>query len=461
MIYRYNNFISKLSLKFLICSITMGEDLTLSEIYKESSKKIISAAHENELGYQRMEEICYRFGPRLSGSNNLELALDWITEEMIKDGFNHVYSDSVIVSKWVRGNEQIRLTHPWEKDMAMLGLGQSIGTPKNGISGEVMVVSDFAELDSLNYRIEGKIVLFDVPFTTYGETVKYRYKGADTASKYGALASMIRSIGDFSMNTPHTGGMSYSGEAKKIPHSAITIEDAKLLHWLYNNELKPRVEIIMNAQTLDSVYSRNLICELTGREKPHEIVVLGGHIDSWDTGLGAHDDAGGCVAAWEAVRIIKELGLRPRRTLRVVLWTNEENGLMGAKSYRKKYLNELENHVAAMESDNGVFAPIGIGFTGSDEARLMLNEIVKLLSPINADSVLASGREADIGPLEKDGVPLLSLEVNRDRYFWLHHTPADTPEKVDKDEFRNCIASFAVMAYILADMKNPLTRIVN
>lgn len=461
MIKKYYLTIYHFIMVLYLTSLGTSADLTNSEIYFKSSHLIFSSAMENENGYRRMEELCYRFGPRLSGSQNLELAIDWILEEMEKDGFDNVYSDSVIVPKWVRGNESIRMVQPWKKKLAMLGLGRTIGTPEAGLTAEVIVVSDFAELDSLKNTVDGKIVLFDAPFTIYGETVKYRYKGADAASRYGGIASMIRSVGDYSMNTPHTGGMSYSGDERKIPHSAITLEDALLLHWLYDNGHKPVVEIKMDAHTKDSVFSRNVICELTGREKPDEYVILGGHIDSWDTGLGAHDDAGGGIAAWEAVKLLKDLGLRPRRTLRIVLWTNEENGLMGAKSYRKQHLDELPNHIAAMESDNGVFAPLGFGFTGSDDAGIILKDIVKLLQPIGADSVLDNGREADIGPLEKDGIPLLSLEVNRDRYFWYHHTPADTPEKVNLDEYRKCIASFAIMAYVLADMKTPLPRIVN
>ena len=215
-------------------------------------------------------------------------------------------------------------------------------------------------------RQKGKIVLFNVPFTTYGKTVQYRYGGASAAAKAGAIASLVRSIGPFSMNTPHTGGMYYEEGIKKIPHAAITLEDAKMFQRIQDRGGKVTVKLKMDGHFIPDGWSRNVIGELPGSEFPEEVVVMGGHIDSWDVGQGAMDDGGGCVAAWEALRIIKELGLKPKRTIRVVMWTNEENGTRGGNAYRDNHMDNLKNHILAIESDGGVFSPEGFGFTGSE-----------------------------------------------------------------------------------------------
>ena len=225
----------------------------------------------------------------------------------------------------------------------------------------------------------GKIVLFNVPFTTYGQTVQYRVNGAIEAAKYGAIASLISSVTPYSMQTPHTGVMYYENGIPKIPHAAITIEDALLIERFIHRDEIIEVSLYMEAQQFEDAMSNNIIAEIRGSEYPNEIIVLGGHIDSWDVGQGAMDDGGGCIAAWEAARLIIESGIRPKRTVRVVLWTNEENGLRGANHYAEWAEKEelsIENHVIAMESDAGVFDPIGFGFSGSDQAYQQLSELL-------------------------------------------------------------------------------------
>ena len=259
-----------------------------------------------------------------------------------------------------------------------------MATPSDGITAEVLVVDDFEELERRAGEAKGKIVLFNAPFINYGKTVRYRRDGASAAAEAGAVASLIRSVGPYSMNTPHTGGMGYKEGLPKIPHAAITVEDAMMLGRLADRGEPIILSLYMEAHFEDDVPSRNIVGELRGSEKPEEVVVLGGHIDSWDVGQGAMDDAGGCVAAWQAVKLMKDLGLRPRRTVRVVMWTNEENGLRGGKAYRDAHQDELKNHVLAMESDSGVFKPSGFGFTGSDHARRIIKQIASLLAPIEA-----------------------------------------------------------------------------
>ena len=428
------------------------------EEFLMDSQNIINAAMNDSTAYERLAYLCDTFGPRLSGSSNLEKALDWIILEMRSDGLKMARGERVQVPTWIRGNESLDLILPFKKSMAMLGLGGSIATPKGGIKAEVVVVNSFDELDEKQNDVRGKIVLFNAPFTTYGETVQYRYKGASSAARYGALASLIRSVGSWSMNTPHTGAMTYDRDQPKIPHAAITMEDAMMLGRLQGRGEKIVLHLRMEARSVADRWSRNVIAELPGSEFPEEIVVLGGHIDSWDVGQGAHDDAGGCVAAWQAVKLIKELGLQPKRTLRVVLWTNEENGGRGNKNYRDEHFDELKDHILAIESDGGVFNPRGFGFTGSDESRDILTDISRLLLPIDANAIFKGGRAADIAPLNDEGVPVMSLKVDGSKYFWYHHTNADTFDKVDIMEFNRCVAAMAIMGYVVADMDDRLPR---
>ena len=426
--------------------------------YQKISNDIIEASLSDSITYNRLAYLCDTFGPRLSGSTNLENAINWILKAMKNDGFYNARGERVTVPTWIRGKESVRLIKPFEKDMAMLGLGGSIGTPRNGIRGEVIVVDSFEELEERKDEVQGKIVLFNAEFTTYGETVQYRYRGAQEAGKFGAIASLIRSVGSWSMNTPHTGVMAYADSIPKIPHAALTVEDAMMLRRIHDRGDRIILELKMEARKVADRYSRNVVAELPGSEFPEEVVVLGGHIDSWDVGQGAQDDGGGCLAAWHAVKLIKELGLEPRRTLRIVMWTNEENGGRGNKAYRDTHRTELDKHVVAIESDGGVFSPRGFGFSGSAEAMEIVNEIGKLLGGIEAGQITEGGRAADVAPLNDEGVPVMSLKVDDSKYFWYHHTSADTFDKIDRSELNRCTAAMAIMAFVLADLENPLPR---
>jgi len=449
------------TLLFFGCSTNGGNTNQLGEIAKKFEKNgnlIIDKAMSDSQGYDRLGEMLDTFGPRFSGSTNLEKSLEWIIDEMKKDGLENVHGEEVMVPKWIRGKESAVMTAPWKKDLAVLGLGGSVGTGSKGLSGEVFVVNSFDDLNARAGEAKGKIILYNVPFTTYGETVQYRYRGASEAAKVGGIASLIRSVGPYSMNTPHTGTSAYEDGVKKIPHAAITLEDAAMMGRMSKRGITIKVSLYMEGRFVDDVPSQNVMGEIIGSEYPDEVIVLGGHIDSWDVGQGAHDDGGGCVASWQAVKLIKDLGLKPKRTIRAVMWTNEENGLRGGEAYRDEHLNELDNHILAMESDAGVFKPSGFGFSGPDESLKILQDIGTLLYRIDSGKITKGGGGADIGPIMREGVPGMGLKVDGSRYFWYHHTNADTFDKVDKDEFNRCVATMAVMAYVVADMDMKLPR---
>jgi carboxypeptidase Q len=408
--------------------------------------------------YGRLTELVDRFGPRFSGTDNLERAVDWILERMRADGLENIRGEPVMVPVWVRGEESAELVRPFRRSLPMLGLGGSVGTPPEGIEAEVLVVSSFDDLEARRAQARGRIVLFDVPFTTYGETVRYRSAGAVAAARAGAVASVIRSVTPMSLATPHTGAMDYADSVPRIPHAALTVEDAGLIRRLSDRGEPVALRLRMGAHVLPDRASRNVVAELRGRERPEEVVVMGGHTDSWDVGQGAMDDGGGVVAAWEALRLLHRLGLRPRRTIRVVGWTNEENGLRGGLAYRDAHAATLDRHVLAIETDAGVFAPRGFGFQGTDSAFALVAAVGPLLERIGAGAITRGGGGADIGPIMRQGVPGMSLAVDGTKYFWYHHSNADTIDKLDPREMGMCVAALAVMAYVVAEMPERLDR---
>jgi carboxypeptidase Q len=309
--------------------------------------------------------------------------------------------------------------------------------------------------------------LFDVPlaadrppFDAYDEAVQYRVNGAIAGGRVGARAVLIRSIASFSIQSPHTGIMRYDSTVARIPAAALSVEDAELLHRLQQRGEPPVVRLTMTSRSLPDAPSRNVVAELPGAERPDEVVVLGGHIDSWDVGQGAMDDGGGALASWEAVRLMQRLGLRPRRTVRVVLWTSEETGARGGLAYRDQHQAELGKHVLAIESDNGVFTPTGFGLRGSDSAATVAREVAALLQRVGATTItpVKEGPEADVEPLADAGVPAMGLQVDASRYFWFHHSDGDTFDKIDAGEMARCVAALAVMSYVVADLAAELPR---
>jgi carboxypeptidase Q len=325
------------------------------------------------------------------------------------------------------------------------------------VQGEILTVRSFNELESASAQVTGRIVFFNVPYMNYEETVAYRTEGPSRAARLGAVAALVRSIGPPGLRTPHTGALQYAADAPRIPAAAVTTEDADRLQRMADRGGRVVVRLKMEAHFEADAESANVVGELRGREKPNEVVVVGGHLDSWDVGAGASDDGGGCVVTWEALRLMKKLNLRPRRTVRVVLWTNEENGTRGGNAYRDQHRAELANHVMMLESDNGVFRPLGFGFSGGDTARQKVRAIATLLRGIAADAVLPGGGGADINPSIREArIPSLALAVDDSKYFLIHHTPADTIDKIDPVEMARCAAAIAVMTYVVADLPDRL-----
>lgn len=438
--------------------------------YRNDANKLIDAALADNTGLSRLEYLCYRIGNRLSGSASLDRAIAWSADEMRKAGLANVQTVPVKVPHWVRGRESAEMLAPLKKPLFILGLGDSVGTPPEGITADVVAVSTFDELEKLGRAgVEGKIVLYDAPFVTYDQTVIYRTEGASRAARLGAVAALVRSITPRSLRDPHTGALGYLSADPKIPSAAVSIEDAMWIHGLTRMGERVRVHLAMEAHMEPDADSADVVGEIPGREKPNEVVVIGGHIDSWDVGQGAHDDGGGVMAALEAVALIRKLGLQPRRTIRVVFWTNEENGGRGGIAYREWANARANQHVAAIEMDGGAEKPIGfdvgigqVGPRGPQRAAgrggvppdfmQRVVAIGTLLRRIEAANIVPGEGEADIEPLMAQGVPGLGLRTINAHYFDYHHTQADTFDKVAPDDFKRCTAAMAVMAYVLADL---------
>ena len=441
----------------------------LTERYRDAAGRIVGTALQDVEGWEKLTYLTTEIGPRLSGSSGLERAIEWARTTMKEEGLENVRLQPVKVPHWVRGKEYAEVVYPLEKPLGILGLGGSVGTPPEGINAPVVVVRSFDELEALGReKVEGKIVLYAVPWMSYPRNREYRGAGASRAAKLGAVAALIRSATDRSLYTPHTGGMRYEDGVPQIPAAAVTLEDMAWMHRMTKAGYEIQVKLYMEAKNLPEAESANVIAEIVGSEKPDEIVVMGGHYDSWDVGQGAHDDGAACIAAWQALKILKDLGLRPRRTLRVVLWTNEENGLAGGRAYRELVGDDIDKHVAAIEMDGGAERPIGFGFglegvaSGDmsnptyEVAFEKLQQIGRLLDGIDAGEILRGGGGADIGPLIRDGVPGLAQRTVRERYRDWHHTHADTLDKVDPQDFRKAVAMLGVMGYVLADMPTRL-----
>ncbi|MEO8591947.1 MAG: M20/M25/M40 family metallo-hydrolase [Candidatus Solibacter sp.] len=449
------------TLAFLLAGIPVfAADLT--EQYRVTADKLIDAAMADTEGYNRLAYLCYRIGHRLSGSPGLEKAIAWSVETMQAAGLSNVRVIPAKVPHWVRGSESARMLTPLDRPLHMLGLGMSVGTREGGITADVVAVNTFDELAKLGReRIKGKIVLYNEEYRGYGPTRVYRSTGAARAAEFGAVAALVRSATPLAMQLPHTGEMSYDERFPKIPAAAVSPEDAMMIARLVGDGVQVKVRLQMSAKMLPDADSGNVIGEIPGRERPEEVVVLGGHLDSWDVGQGAQDDGASIIACLQAVALMKKLGLQPRRTIRVAFWVNEENGGRGGEAYRAFVGDKIGNHVAAIEMDGGAEAPRGYGAGVDARSMAMLQQIGKLLIRVGAEEVASGGGGSDIGPLIRDGVPGLSERTTGTRYFDWHHTEADTLDKVDPEDFRKNMASLAVMSYVLADMPDRLTAPVS
>jgi len=443
---------------------------TLSEL-----KQLQKAALESDHAYRQVSHLANNIGPRLSGSAQAAKAVEYVAGKLKALGCN-VQLEKVMVPHWVRGDETAALVQfPGQapnttQKIVLCALGQSVATPKNGIEAEVLAVKNFDELKSMSReKVAGKIVLFNHPFDkqmaaegrsfqAYGEAVEYRSHGPSAAARQGAVACLIRSVGGADYRLPHTGMTDYAADAPKIPAGAVTAEDADLIVDLLRQG-PVKMKLVLTPQQLPDVESYNVIGDIRGSEHAEEVVIVSGHLDSWDLGTGAIDDGAGVAVSMEAANLIQRLHLKPKRTIRVIAWMNEENGEAGSKQYAKDHEKEFSNHFAAMETDGGAGHPIGVNIKGKLEVKKMFAPVAAILQESGAGILdLVEHCGADIEPLEKAGVPAFSPIQDNRFYFNYHHTAADTLDKIVPKELAENSAVVAVVAYALANMERPLPR---
>lgn len=429
--------------------------------YKDVAKAIINLAvygQSQNRSYKRLALLVDAVGPRLSGSKNLEKAIQIMYKNLQEDGLDNVHLEPVKIPHWERGEESAIMLAPRMHKMAILGLGSSIGTPPEGITAEVLVVTSFEELQKRAPEARGKIVVYNQPYISYSMTVQYRVRGAVEAAKVGALASLIRSVASFSIYSPHTGIQEYQDGVPQIPTACITVEDAEMMSRLASRGVRIVIQLKMGAKTYCDTESFNTVAEITGSKFPEQVVLVSGHLDSWDVGQGAMDDGGGAFISWEALSLIKDLGLRPKRTLRLVLWTAEEQGGIGASQYYQLHKVNISNYSLVMESDSGTFLPTGLQFTGSEKARAIMEEVMSLLQPLNITQVFSDGEGADINFWIQAGVPGASLQDDLYKYFAFHHSQGDTMTVMDPKQMNVAAAVWAVVSYVVADLEEMLPR---
>ncbi|MEO8044342.1 MAG: M20/M25/M40 family metallo-hydrolase [Spartobacteria bacterium] len=443
---------------------------TLAEL-----EKLQAAALTSDYAYRQVAHLSNNIGPRLSGSAQAQKAVEYVAAELKALGME-VRLEKVMVPHWVRGEETAALVQfPGQapgttQKVVLTALGGSVATPPEGLTAEVVVVRDFDELNSLGKeKISGKIVVFNHPFDkrmaaqgrggeAYGEAVVYRTEAPSAAARLGAVAALIRSVGGASYRLPHTGMTKYADEAPKIPAAAVTEEDAEMIAALAPQG-PLRIHLVLTPQNLPDAVSFNVVGDLKGSAYPDQVVIVSGHLDSWDLGTGAIDDGAGVAVAMQAAQLVRQLGLHPKRTIRVVAWMNEENGLQGGKTYAAEHAGEVANHFAAIETDGGANHPLGIYLAGKPALKPMLEPIAKVLRASGAGLLqMRDEVGADIDPLAKLGVPNFAPIQDSRFYFNYHHTAADTLDKIDPQELAENAAINAVLAYGLANLEQPLPR---
>ena len=435
------------------CTLLCATAASSQTVDPATLDNLVDAALADSWAYERLAELCDEIGPRLAGSPGMVKAKEWSVRSMKEAGFDSVWMEEVTVPVWTRGREWARVTAPVEFELEMIGLGHSDGTGRGGIEAPVMVVGGFEELSIRSEEVPGKIVLFDMPWEGYGSVATYRVRGTSPAAEFGAVATLVRSATDRSLGTPHTGMMRYAAGAPRIPAAALTVEDAGRIRRLVAKGHEVRVRLSMEAENRDSTICHNVIGEIRGRELPDEIVLLGAHLDAWDAGTGAHDDGGGCAMVMAAARQILQQNLRPRRTVRVVHFTAEENGVFGGKAYLETHRDELDRHVLAMESDSGSFAPRGFSVDASDS---VITDIAARCAPLarlapEHWSVRRGGSGADIGFIVREGVVGAGHRVDGTHYFDVHHSGADTFDKIDPTALARNVAAIAGLAWVVAE----------
>lgn len=421
---------------------------------------IFDEALSDQTAWKHLEYICKNAPGRICGSAAAEKAVQYTREALIKAGADTVWLQRVPVPAWKRGKEKCTISTPGsgKEELSIAALGMSVGTSEKGISSEVIEVHDFDELKALGTQsVKGKIVFFNRPadnkqinsFSAYGGAVNQRTAGASEASKYGAIAVIVRSATPALDDFPHTGVTRYEDGIVKIPAVAVSTIDAELLSKRLKEYPKLKLSVVSTCQTLPDTWSYNVIGEIRGSEKPGEYFTVGGHLDSWDICEGAHDDAGGCVQAIEMIRIYKKLGIKPKRSVRAVMFMNEEISGTGGKAYAEEAKRKGEIHYAALESDRGIMGPRGFGFDAEGEKLSKLQSLSTYFLPFNIRDFDKGGGGSDIGPLKAMGALQIGYMPDTQRYFSYHHSANDTFEEVNFREFQMGSASIAALIYLI------------
>ena len=436
--------------------------LAVPLVADETGEKLMARALESPVAWETLAHLTDNIGPRLSGSRGANEAVRWTTAKLKSWGLE-ARNEPIMVPHWVRGVEEAKLVSHLDQKIVVTALGGSVATPPDGISAEVVEVASLDEVNALGEQVRGKIVLFNKAldmklvedrraFAAYGAVVPLRGGGPSRAAQFGAVATLVRSIGSRSLRTPHTGALRYDPNYPQIPAGAIAAEDADLIHRLLAKGETVKIDLRLTPQTLPDVASANVVAEIRGRELPDEIVLLGAHLDSWDLATGAIDDGAGVAAIMESLRLMKEMKITPRRTIRAVLFMNEENGLRGGRGYFEAHKSEVGQHVAAIESDAGAAAPLGFITTLSPEGIATLQTWIEPIQALGATRLIyAPQTGADTSPLVGAGVIGFGVVQDPLHYFDWHHTPADTLDKVDPDDLKKNVAAIAFLAYTLAE----------
>ena len=453
--------------KLIITTVLIGSICT--GVFSQKSDSLIARTIYDEAltkgeSYEMLEYLCLSIGHRLSGSPQAAAAVEWARQKMVEYEFDKVELQEVMVPHWVRGDLEygkiVNSAAIGTKEVPICALGGSIATGSNGVTARVIEVTNFDQLEELGRKgIEGKFVFYNRPMdaryihtgSAYGGAVDQRHLGAAMATKYGAVGVLVRSMTLAIDDVPHTGSMKYDSVGIKIPGVAISTKGANLLSGLLKNDPNLMFHMELNCKTLPDVLSYNVIGEMEGTEYPDEIILVGGHLDAWDKGHGAHDDGAGCVQSIEALRILKVLGIKPKRTIRAVMFMNEENGLRGAKKYAAVAKEKGENHIAAIESDAGGFTPRGFGIYGEPEALKKIQSFSRVFDHYGIIDLKKGWGGADINQLKDQGVTLIGYRPDSQRYFDLHHTSEDTFDKINKRELELGAASMAVLVYLLSE----------
>ena len=425
----------------------------------------IKTLYDTELSsghtYDNLRYLCKEIGNRLSGSPGAAASVEWTKQLMESYGFDTVYLQPVMVPHWERGGADVVRVVNSKKygtvELVALALGNTTGTGPKGLLGNVVEVKSIAELKKLGTQVKGKIVFFNGPmdptkidaFDAYSGAVSQRSSGAGEASQLGAIGTIVRSMNNRVDGYAHTGNQRYAPNAPAIPALAISTQDAERLSGMLADQSDLQLYLESHGEMKTEKLSYNVIGELRGTEKPEEIIAVGGHLDSWDVGEGAHDDGAGCMQGIEVLRLYKQLGWKPKRTLRAVMWMNEENGLRGGQEYARVAKERGEKHIAAIESDSGGFLPIGFSSTGTAEQRAKITSWAELLRPYQLWNLQKAGGGADIGPLRDQGTLLIGLLPDSQKYFIYHHTEADVFEAVDRRELELGAAAMAALVYLL------------